>query len=120
MGMFDSLWDRASAVLDTSVDAVVGDRLRYRHNGVWLGSGDPAVVEGFVLFELAADGMDELDSRFSSRPRVKIAKALVDEPIRTDRIQHPKLGTGWFQPGGNAPATDGRYWLFDVQACPAP
>lgn len=124
MSVFDSLWERASALLDVGVDSVVGDRLRYRHNGVWLGApaaaGEPAVVEAFVLNVSAPLNLEEIDETLGTRPRVKIAKALVDLPVRGDRIQHPRLGPGWFQPSGAAPDSDGRYWVFDVQECAAP
>lgn len=120
MSAFDSLWDRASKLLDSTVDNVLGDRLRYRHNGVWLGTGDPAVVEGFVRFFNPLLNTEELDETLGSRKRVKISMDLVDEPIQSDRIQHPKLGPGWFRPAGDAPDNEGRYWLFDVQRASAP
>lgn len=124
MSIFDSLWDRASKVLDTTVDSVLGDRVRYRHNGVWLGTApagyaDP-VVEAFIVYAVAPLNIDEIDETLGNRKRVKIAKDLVDEPIQSDRIQHPKLGEGWFRPAGNAPDTEGRYWVFDVQGASAP
>lgn len=124
MGVFDSLWDRASALLDTNVDAILSDRVRYRHRGQWLGAAPQgevdAVCAAFIVYANAPLNIGELDETLGSRVRVKIAKALVDEPIQTDRIQHPKLGDGWFRPAGSTPETEGRYWIFDVQKASAP
>lgn len=119
MGTFDSIWDKASKVLDRGVDGMVGDRLRYRHRGVWLGAvpagGVDAVVAGFVINDAAALNINEVDETLGSRWRVKISSALVDQPIQSDRIQHPKMGSGWFCPAGSQIENDGRYWIFDVQ-----
>ena len=124
MSIFDGIWARAARVLDTAVDSVVGDRLRYRHRGVWLGPLDVAeperVVEGFVLINAGSLNTDEIDETLGHRRRVKISIALVDDPIQSDRIQHPMLGPGWFCPAGATPENDGRYWIFDVQGCRAP
>jgi hypothetical protein len=123
MGAFDSLWDAASARMDAVVDEKVGDRLRYRRGGVWL--GDPQVAEGdrtiagFVFDENTPTNVDEIDEVLGNRKRVKVAKALVALPDKTDRIQHPRLGPGLFRPAGTVPEAQGRYWLFDVQEASA-
>jgi len=121
MSPFDSLWDKYSKILDDNVDRGVGDRIRYQRAGVWLGDTDlpPAErsIPGFVLFFGAPRNIDEIDEGLGSRTRVKVSMDLIgtDEPLRSDRIQHPKLGPGSFQPSGSIPETEGRYWIFDVQ-----
>lgn len=125
MSVFDSLWDQYSGILDERVDAVVGDRIRYRRDGQWLGDAElpveERVIPGFILFYGQPRGIDEVDETLGTRKRVKIAMALIgdEEPDRSDRIQHPKLGPGFFQPSGSDPETEGRYWLFDVQKASA-
>jgi hypothetical protein len=124
MSMFDSIWDTASRMLDKPVDNILGDRMRYWHDGVWLGdasvSPDRRVTPGFVVFAVGPQNIDEIDETLGNRKRVKIARDLVDMPNRNDRIQHPKLGPGWFCPSGAQPETEGRYWIFDVQGASKP
>jgi len=115
-----SIWDRAAAIMDRVVDGVVGDRVQYKHRGVWLGSGSPPVVEAFVLQFGSNPSIEDLDEPLGNRWRLKIARTLLDEPLQSDRFQHPKLGPGWFRPGDALPDNEGRYHIFDVQKASAP
>jgi hypothetical protein len=119
MSIFDSLWSKAAAIMDNAVDGVTGDRIRYRHGGVWLGPADmpeaSRVIPAFVINVGAARSIDEFDETLGNRWRVKVAVTLLDHPHPTDRLEHPNLGPGLFMPGGSDPENDGRYWLFDVQ-----
>lgn len=116
---FNSIWDRYSGIMDRKVDAVLGDRLRYRHAGEWLGDGDdPAArtIEGFIVIGDREGPQTDYDEILDRQTRVKIAREIVGEVSRDDRIAHPKLGDGYWQPIGALRTTDGRYWIFDVQA----
>jgi hypothetical protein len=116
---FESYWDRASGRMDAIVDGKLADRLRYQSGGLWL--GDPAVADadrtipGFVIDANDTVNIDEIDEALGNRKRLKVAKAILPLPAKTDKIQHPRLGAGWFRPGGALPQTEGRYWVFDVQ-----
>lgn len=110
--------------MDAAVDSGVGDRVRYWHNGKWLGVApvgytDP-VVEAFVIIAAAPVNLDGIDEILGNRKRIKISREYVDEPLRSDRIAHPLLGEGWFRPAGGQPETEGRYVIFDVQKASAP
>jgi hypothetical protein len=120
VGKFDSLWDRASAILHQGVDGMVGDRIRYRHNGVWLGdvtvAEDDRVIPGFILFDVENPNWStERDETLGHKKQVKVGVRYVDHPARGDRIEHPKLGAGLYQPAGADPQNDGDYWIFDIQ-----
>lgn len=114
MGDFDSFWDRAIGTLDVAVDDILGDRILYAIDGL-----NYEKMAAFIVFiDAGQTGMDELDL-LQARKRVKIAKHLVPDPGPRDRLQHPKLGGGIFQPGTDSPDEDGRYWIFDVQKASA-
>ena len=104
-----SVWTEVAGEMDEIVDEVLGDDVLYAKAG-----GPFRKIGAFVLWvNDTGDGdFDEL----LERPRLKVAKALVDRPARADRIRcGAKLGTTTYQPAGTAPQDQGRYWLVDLQ-----
>lgn len=103
-------WDQASAVMDQAVDARLGDTIAYAANGVSF-----VALKGFVDFTGDPIGLDATDEIFNSRPRIKVAKAVIPYPDPSHRLQSSKLGPGTFRPAGSVPVEQGRYWLFDIE-----
>lgn len=103
-------WAQHATVLDQIVDAEIGDTISYSINGA-----APVPMDGFIIFEddgFGVAGIDEL----KQRTRLKISKALVPNPRQTDRFTCvARLGAGTWRPSNNAAATQGRYWLVDIQ-----
>lgn len=111
MADLGSMWDRWSGTLDTAVDGILGDTIAFADDGMTF-----VDVQGFVItVEGRPGGLDEYDSALGSRNRVKMSRAIIGEPHPRQRLMHAKLGEGRFQPGGDAPDEDGRYYIFDVQ-----
>ena len=112
------MWDQLSQLMDGKVDAVLGDTISYSIAG-----GPFKPVQGFVVTAAEpqnGDG-DYLDPILGVRKRVKLNKDLGITPGRGDRMRHPKLGAGtWraLEPEDDE-ATQGRYWIFDVQKAAA-
>ena len=103
-------WDQLSAAMDQAVDDRLGDTISYAANGVSFED-----IKGFVLLSEAALGLESIDEAISTRPRVKIAKALLPYPEPTHRLRHTKIGQGTFMPASVRSDSDARYWLFDVE-----
>jgi len=105
-------WDEASAAMDEGVDARLSDTVAY--------STDEGAtftnIAAYVLPFAEGLGLNEIDPALGSRWRIKVAKSIVDEPKRTHRLKHHKLGanTVW-RPAGDDPDEQGRYWIFDIQ-----
>ena len=103
-------WDQLSAAMDQAVDDRLGDTISYAANGVSFEE-----IKGFVLLSEASLGLESIDEVISTRPRVKIAKALLPYPEPTHRLRHAKIGQGTFMPASVRSDNDARYWLFDVE-----
>lgn len=103
-------WDALSAQLDTACDDGVGDTIAYAANGVSF-----VDIKGYVLFTENPLGLDATDEIFDTRPRIKLAKAVVPYPEPQHRIRSAKLGPATYRPAGSIPEDQGRYWLFDVE-----
>lgn len=103
-----SVWSEVSAQMDEIVDEILGDDVLYSRGG-----GPFRLLGAFILFvEDSGGDIDEL----VERPQLKIAKTLVDRPMRADRLRcTAKLGIATYQPAGNTPRDQGRYWLVDLQ-----
>ena len=105
-------WDVAAPAMDEAIDERLSDTIAY--------STDEGAtyddIAGYVLPFAEGLGLNEIDSPLGARWRVKVRKTLVDEPSRTHRLKHPKLGvdTVW-RPAGEDPDDQGRYWIFDIQ-----
>lgn len=103
-------WAPYAALLDQTVDAEVGDTISYSVNGA-----AAVPMDGFIIFEedvFGTGGIDEI----KPRTRLKISKALVPAPRQADRLTCvARLGAGTWRPSNNAPTTQGRYWLVDIQ-----
>lgn len=105
-----SNWDDHAALMDATVDDRLGDTIEYAANGV-----NFVDMKGYVQFTDAVSGLDATDEIFDSRPRVKIAKAVLPYPDPAHRLKSTKLGAATYRPGGSVPQEQGRYWLFDVE-----
>jgi hypothetical protein len=105
-----SPWDQFADILDATVDDKLGDRIEYAANGV-----NFVPIAGFVKTANANLDLSPIDEMTDSRPRVKIAKALVPYPDPAHRLRHPRLGQGTFRPASTLPDDEGRYWIFDVE-----
>lgn len=103
-------WDQLSAAMDQAVDDRLGDTISYAANGVSFEE-----IKGFVLLSEASLGLESIDEVISTRPRVKIAKALLPYPEPTHRLRHAKIGQGTFMPASVRSDNGGDYWLFDVE-----
>lgn len=105
-----SIWQGLSDEMDAVVDANLADQIRYSIRGAPF-----RTLAGYVEFDNPSLSIDEIDE-LATRPRLKIAKALIDKPVQMDRIQcTARLGSATYRPVGKAPREQGRYWIIDIQ-----
>lgn len=105
-----TIWETAMAKANPIVDRVLGDTLQIRR------AGEPAYrdVQGFVLEIDPPFASDEVDPLLK-RQRIKISKAILDEPRETDRFRHKAFNGATVTPGVNIDTQGGDYWVFDLQ-----
>jgi hypothetical protein len=105
----------AVAMLDAKADARLGDSFFYDVGGFV--SGDP--VNGWIIdpAELSLEGLDAAIDAVGIRRRCKIARTIVAQPTREDRIRgdHRLLEGRTWKPTAWRPITNGRYWLIDLE-----
>lgn len=109
---FDSMWDKLSAQMDSTVDTTLGDSILFAPTP----TAPFTTIKGYVIFDVTGEtAYEALDGDFATRKRLKVAVSIIPVITRDLRFQHPKLGPEIYQAGGDVPETQGRYWLFDVQ-----
>ncbi len=106
-------WEDLAAQMDSTVDDVLGDGIRFSNDSgaTW------TTQQGFVLSASLTNGIIGMDEPLGAKMRVKMARDLFPSgvPGRTVRLQHSRLGAGTYRPAGGEPEEQGRYILFDVQ-----
>lgn len=104
------IWADQAQRMDRLVDKTLGDTILYATNGTTF-----VPLDGFIIFpdeQIGGFGIDELNSR----PQLKIAKELLPAITQTHRLTCvARLGAGTWRPSNKQPASQGRYWLVDIQ-----
>lgn len=104
-------WDKYAQLMDRTVDAALNDTIHYSTNGGTSFVDHP----GFIIFPEEAVGGFGIDE-INSRPQLKISKELVPEISGSHRFTCVgRLGAGAWRPSTKKPASQGRYWLVDIQ-----
>jgi hypothetical protein len=103
-------FEALEAQLFATTDALLGDTIQVK-----IPPGDFVARQGFVLIDPAPLPAGGLMDPLHLAKRLKLSKSyFADEPDRSIRFTHPKLGPGTFQIAGDVD-TDGSNYVFDVQ-----
>lgn len=102
------------AAVDDAVDEQLGDEIELAIDGISFSK-----VKAFVFGPGSEIEIDFAPiNPIEGRPRLKISKAVLSEPSKTNRFKVPQLENpdlAMWRPENWAQHTSGRYWMIDIQ-----